>query len=121
MTPLARQIAAEPSDGVAAIAVTVAPAADGAAPSLALTTTPRPRNTTRSPLVALAALRRSARAMLISNAVREVKDRLEHIDANLLRGAPPGPLLAERARYGMLLAPFHEMVGRPGHLRTSCT
>jgi len=103
VTPLAHAIAGQPMDKVACIAVDFV---DGA---IAFTLTERTKVVATHPLMQLGRLRREARGFMRSASVREVKDRLEQLDADLMRGAPPGPLLAERARLDGLLAPFRSM------------
>jgi hypothetical protein len=103
VTPLAHAIAAEPAQRVARIEVTAV------GDRLAVSTGERPRVNEVDPLVRVARMRREARSFLVSASVREVTDRIEQLDADLLRGAPPGPLLAERARLDALLRPFHEI------------
>ncbi len=107
-TPLAHLVASRPAHSIAAVTVDLAQCAP---PSLSFVVHDAPRPTThaRGPLATIARMRREARAHLQSSAVREVVERIEQLEADLLRGAPAGPLLAERARLDTLLAPFREV------------
>ncbi len=101
VTPLAHTLASHPVDTVAAITVQL-----DAAQTLSFTVASRPPDRGTSPLHRIARLRQEARGYLRTQAIREVHDRLEQLDADLMRGGPPGPLLAERARLDGLLQPF---------------
>ncbi|MCC6623808.1 MAG: ATP-dependent Clp protease ATP-binding subunit [Deltaproteobacteria bacterium] len=104
-TPLAHVIAARPSASIGRVEV------DVAGDALAFGVVERARLPGDNPLSKVARMRREARALMRSMAVREIHDRLEHLEADLLRGAPAGPILAERARLEALVAPVKEVVG----------
>src|SRR5690606_13814677 len=95
-TPLAHLIPPRPARSIAAVTVDLAQGAADAPPSLSFVVHDAPRPTTHAsgPLATIARMRREARAHLQSSAVREVVERIEQLEADLLRGAPAGPLLA---------------------------
>ncbi|MFO0747146.1 MAG: AAA family ATPase [Myxococcota bacterium] len=108
VAPLAHTLAREAAGTVARVEVALA------GDALAFQTAPRRKATgEQRPVARIAYLRRNARRYLRGGAIGEVRERIELLEAELMRGAPAGPgglIWAERARLAALVAPFDQVV-----------